>query len=71
MEPKVEKLIVAVHGIGDQTRFATIQQVLGQFAHYHGKAAAVPLGSFHGSPCSGCSRHCAARSRHGSPRSAA
>ncbi len=42
MQPKVEKLIVAaVHGIGDQIRFATIQQVLGQFSQYHGKAAAV------------------------------
>jgi len=49
MEPKVEKLIVAVHGIGDQTRYTTIQQVLGQFTQYHGKAAAVPLGSFHNS----------------------
>jgi hypothetical protein len=41
------KVIVAVHGIGDQTRYATVQQVLAQFARYHGRAAAVPLGSFH------------------------
>ena len=41
------KVIVAVHGIGDQTRYATIQQVLAQFARYHGQTAAVPLGNFH------------------------
>ena len=42
-----KKVIVAVHGIGDQTRYATIQQVLAQFARYHGQTAAVPLGNFH------------------------
>jgi hypothetical protein len=49
MSSNVEKLIVAVHGIGDQTRSATIQQVLSQFTQYHGRAAAVPLGRFHSS----------------------
>ncbi|HWM90030.1 MAG TPA: hypothetical protein VN493_04630 [Thermoanaerobaculia bacterium] len=47
MERPVEKVIVAVHGIGDQTRFSTIQQVLSQFSLYHGQTAAVPLGNFH------------------------
>lgn len=47
MEPSVQKVVVAVHGIGDQTRFATIQQVLAQFSLFHGERAAVPLGSFH------------------------
>ncbi|HZF09303.1 MAG TPA: hypothetical protein VFE33_10985 [Thermoanaerobaculia bacterium] len=53
MSQPVEKVIVAVHGIGDQKRFATIQQVLGQFSRYHGQAAAVPLGSFHSAESSG------------------
>lgn len=43
----VEKVIVAVHGIGDQTQFATLQQVVSQFCQYHGKVAGVPLGNFH------------------------
>jgi hypothetical protein len=47
MEQPVQKVVVAVHGIGDQTRFATIQQVLAQFSLYHGQKAAVPLGNFH------------------------
>jgi hypothetical protein len=41
------KVIVAVHGIGDQTSFATIQSTLFQFCHFYGAPAAVPLGSFH------------------------
>jgi hypothetical protein len=47
MGQSVQKVVVAVHGIGDQTRFATIQQVLAQFSLYHGQKAAVPLGNFH------------------------
>ncbi|HKI05794.1 MAG TPA: hypothetical protein VKK31_27685 [Thermoanaerobaculia bacterium] len=42
-----KKVIVAVHGVGDQTQYATVKQVLSQFARYHGQAAAVPLGNFH------------------------
>jgi len=53
MSQAVEKVIVAVHGIGDQKHFATIQQVLGQFSRYHGQSAAVPLGSFHSAGSSG------------------
>ncbi len=47
MNHAVEKVIVTVHGVGDQTRFATLQQTVSQFCQYHGEVAAVPLGSFH------------------------
>jgi hypothetical protein len=47
MSTSPQKVIVAVHGIGDQTRYATVQQVLAQFARYHGETAAVPLGNFY------------------------
>ena len=43
----VEKVIVVVHGVGDQTRFATLQQTLSQFCRYHDRQAGVPLGNFH------------------------
>ncbi len=42
-----KKIIVAVHGIGDQSQFVTSQQVLAQFSRHYGQPAAVPLGSFH------------------------
>ncbi|MEP7325265.1 MAG: hypothetical protein ABI836_04880 [Gemmatimonadota bacterium] len=41
------KVIVAVHGVGDQYSFATIQSVVNQFCHFHHQPAAVPLGHFH------------------------
>jgi hypothetical protein len=44
---EAKKVVVAVHGIGDQTQFATSQQVLAQFSRYYGQPAAVPLGNFH------------------------
>ncbi len=44
---KVEKVIVAVHGIGDQYSYATIQSVVNQFCGYYNQPAAVPLGNFH------------------------
>jgi hypothetical protein len=47
MDVPIEKVIVAVHGIGDQTRFATLQQALSQFCQYHDSVAGVPLGNFH------------------------
>ncbi len=47
MNNEVEKVIVTVHGVGDQTRFATLQQTVSQFCQYHGEVAAVPLGNFH------------------------
>lgn len=43
------KAIVAVHGIGDQTQYATAQNVVAQFSLYHRVGMAVPLGRFHGS----------------------
>jgi hypothetical protein len=46
----VRKVIVAVHGVGDQYNFATIQAVVNQFCRFHGQPAAVPLGRFHGEP---------------------
>ena len=42
-----KKVIVAVHGAGEQIRYATIQQVLSHFCQYHGDVASVPLGNFH------------------------
>lgn len=46
---RVTKVIVAVHGIGDQYSYATIQAVVNRFCRYYCYPAAVPLGSFHGS----------------------
>jgi hypothetical protein len=46
-EADVKKVIVAIHGIGDQTEFATIQKVAAQFCSYHKRAFALPLGAFH------------------------
>jgi hypothetical protein len=42
-----KKIIVAVHGIGNQTNFDTIQSTLFQFCKFHGAPAAVSLGRFH------------------------
>ncbi|MBT2322278.1 hypothetical protein J7E62_07965 [Variovorax paradoxus] len=44
---KVTKVIVAVHGVGDQHQYATIQSVVGQFCRYYRTPPATPLGSFH------------------------
>ncbi len=41
------KLVIAIHGIGDQYRFATIRSVVTRFGRYFDFPAAVPLGSFH------------------------
>ena len=49
-DEKVRKVIVAVHGVGDQYNFATIQAVVNQFCRFYGQPAAVPLGRFHGEP---------------------
>ena len=45
--PTTKKVIVAIHGIGDQTEFATIQQTMSQFCSYHESTFATPLGAFH------------------------
>ncbi len=44
---KIERVYVAVHGIGDQYQYATIQQVANRLARYYDVAAPIPLGSFH------------------------
>jgi hypothetical protein len=49
-DDKVKKVIVAVHGVGDQYNYATIQSVVNQFCRFRGEPAAVPLGRFHGTP---------------------
>src|SRR4051812_18220783 len=43
----ITKLIVAVHGIGDQYKYATIQGVAEQIAHFCGVSMPFPLGAFH------------------------
>ena len=44
----VKKILIAVHGIGDQFNFATIQSVAHRVCDYVGQPAAMPLGRFHG-----------------------
>ena len=44
----VKKILIAVHGIGDQFNFATIQSVAYRVCDYVGQPAAMPLGRFHG-----------------------
>lgn len=44
---KIDSLIVAVHGIGDQFRFATIQGVAQRVAELSGEPRLFSLGSFH------------------------
>ena len=48
--PKLKKLVVAVHGIGKQFRYATIQSVADRFGAYCDLSLGIPLGSFHPSP---------------------
>ncbi len=43
----VKKIVVAVHGIGDQYSYATIQSVVNQFCAFYQEPAAIPLGNFH------------------------
>ena len=47
-EPAIKKIVVAIHGIGDQYRYATAQSVVTIFSRCFDQAAAVPLGSFYG-----------------------
>lgn len=44
----VKIIFVAVHGIGDQFRFETIQSVSYAVCRYVGQPAAIPLGRYHG-----------------------
>lgn len=43
----VKKIVVAVHGVGDQYTFATIQSVVNQFCSFYDQPAGIPLGNFH------------------------
>lgn len=45
--PDPVKIIVAVHGIGDQYAFETVRSVADRFCQYMGVPAAIPLGRFH------------------------
>ncbi len=47
---EIKKLVVAIHGIGDQYRQATIQSVVTRFGHHFNFPATVPLGSFYSVP---------------------
>jgi hypothetical protein len=47
-ESKIKRLVVAVHGIGNQFRYATIQATASRFMAYCGvKNMTLPLGAFH------------------------
>ena len=48
--PQATKILVAVHGIGNQSRFATAQAVASAFCRYYDKPSAIPLGRFHTTP---------------------
>ena len=45
--PDVKIVFVAVHGVGDQFRFETIQSVSYAVCRYVGQPAAMPLGHYH------------------------
>lgn len=44
---KAATLVVAVHGVGDQYRKATLQSVVKQFCRACGEPGGIPLGAFH------------------------
>ena len=46
----VTKLVVAVHGIGDQFRYSTVQSVAAAFSVYCGYDGRAALGEFHPTP---------------------
>ena len=43
----IRRIYVAIHGIGDQFQYATIQQVARSLGRYCGVTGTVPLGRFH------------------------
>jgi hypothetical protein len=45
--PEIKKIIVAVHGIGDQMSYETAQSVAFRFCDYCNVPPAIPLGLFH------------------------
>ena len=46
LKPKA-KILVAIHGIGDQIGYATAQAVASQVGSYYDIAAPIPLGRFY------------------------
>lgn len=48
--PGVNKLVLAVHGIGDQTENSTILSTAAQFCQFYGYQALLPLGAFYNLP---------------------
>lgn len=46
---KTKKILIAVHGIGDQFGYQTVQSVAHRFCEHRGVPAAIPLGSFYSS----------------------
>src|SRR6266542_2003902 len=47
-DPTIKKIVVAIHGIGDQYRNATVRSVINIFSRCFDQTVAVPLGSFYG-----------------------
>jgi hypothetical protein len=47
IEKKITRLVVAVHGIGSQFRYSTVQSVASRFAAFCGNRMIQPLGAFH------------------------
>src|SRR5688500_5714012 len=45
--PAKTKILVAVHGIGDQVGYETVSSVAGRLGSYLGIAPAVPIGRFY------------------------
>ena len=43
----VTKVLVAIHGIGSQTAYATVQSVAAQLGNYYDIGAPIPLGRFY------------------------
>ncbi len=50
VESKIPVAVVVVHGIGDQVRNATVQQVVAQFSRHYRHEEPVPLGAFDPGP---------------------
>lgn len=48
-QSKKKKLLIAVHGIGDQVQCSTIQQISRQLCRFYGHPADIPLGKLHAS----------------------
>jgi hypothetical protein len=44
---KIRRLVVAVHGIGNQFRYSTVQSVASRFMAFCGRRITLPLGAFH------------------------